>query len=365
MRNRLLAFVAALLAFGAAAEAEVVIGVAGPMSGAFATIGQEMVDGVEAAVADINASGGIGGEPARVEIADDKCDATAGAAVANQLVGRGARLVVGHACTGAALAAAGVYDENAIVFVSPAATNPRLTDERVGPGVFRLSPRSDAQAQAIGAYLLARHPSGRVAFVHDGSVYGQGLVEAARTAFEARGGQAVVTQAYTPGERSQNALVGVMQDAAPDAVVIGGLQADAAVIAGGIRARGLDAEIIGSEALGLEEFRDLAGPAAEGVVFALPSDPRQRPEAAALVSALRGQGIEPTGATIPAYAAVQVYADAVQAVGDDAFEPVVEAISSRPFGTVLGEVRFDGKGDRTGTGWSLFVWRSGAPVPLP
>ncbi|HUG62354.1 MAG TPA: branched-chain amino acid ABC transporter substrate-binding protein, partial [Methylomirabilota bacterium] len=363
MTRHLIGAVLALLLSLAPVRADVVIGVAGPLSGAFAPVGDEIVAGVTVAVDRLNAAGGIAGERVVVETADDKCDATTGAAVANQLVGRGAALVVGHACTAAALPAASVYAGNGIVFISPAATNPRLTDEGVGPGVFRLAPRSDGQPRAIGDYLAEVFAGDRIAFVHDGGVYGQGLAEGARAVFEATGTRAVVTQSYTPGEDSQNALIGVLQDAVVDVVVIGGLHADAAVIASQMRSRGLGALIVGGEALGLEEFRDLAGPAAEGVVFALPIDLARLPEAQTAVADFRALGIEPTGATLPAFAAVELYATAVEEAGDDAFSAVIAELAGGAFETVIGSVSFDGKGDRSGSGWALNVWRDGAPVP--
>ncbi len=151
---RILVLLVSTLA-AAPAGAAVLVGIAGPMSGSFAPVGLEIRAGVEAAVADLNAAGGIGGEKLRTVVVDDKCDAETGAAVANQLVGKGVAVVVGHACTGAGLAAARVYAEHGIVLISPAATNPRFTDERIGPGVFRMVSRSDLQAQAVADRLLS------------------------------------------------------------------------------------------------------------------------------------------------------------------------------------------------------------------
>jgi branched-chain amino acid transport system substrate-binding protein len=348
-----------------AAAADVVIGVAAPLSGAFAPVGREIAAGVRLAADRLNEEGGIDGETVVVEELDDKCAADTGAAVANQFVGRGAVLVVGHACTAAALPAAAVYAGSGIVHISPAATNPRFTDERAGPAVFRLAPRSDAQAGVIAAFLADRFAGRRVAFVHDGSVYGQGFVDAVRGLYEAAGNQAAATRAFTPGEDSQNALAGELQDGVVDAVVIGGLQADAAVIASEIRARGLDALIIGNESLGLEEFRDLAGPAAEGVVFSVPEAEATGPVAPSLVAALAAEGIDPPGAALPAHAAVEAWAGAVAAAGSVEAGAVSAMLRERVFDTVVGRVGFDAKGDRTTPGWRLMTWGGGAPVPLP
>lgn len=345
------------------APAAVLVGIAGPMSGSFAAVGTDIRIGVEAAVADINAAGGIGGETLRTVVVDDKCDADTGAAVANQLVGKDVTVVIGHACTAAGLAAARVYAEHGIILVSPAATNPRFTDERIGPGVLRMAPRADLQAAAVADHLGAAFADKRVGFVHDGSVYGQGFVDAVRQRYEAGGGKAVTTEAFTPGEKSQITLAGRLQDAALSAVVIGALQADAAVIATEVRERGLKAELIGTEALGLAEFPALAGPAAEGVLFAVPADVRRLPDAAALVRRLRTDGGEPGTTAVLAYAALEAYAAAAASGGD--FEAVTGRLRSSEVPTVVGPVRFDEKGDRIGAGWELDVWRGNQPVPLP
>lgn len=364
MTRRLAAALAlALLAPAAPARADILVGIAGPMSGSFAPIGEEIRSGVEAAVADINAAGGLAGETLSTVVVDDRCEAETGAAVANQLVGKGATLVVGHACTAAALPAAKVYAAHGIVLISPAATNPRFTDEAVGPGVFRLAPRSDREADAIADRLVSVYGDKRVAFVHDGSVYGQALVEAARKLYEQSGAKAVTTETFTPGEKSQITLAGRLQDAAVSAVVMGALQADAAVIATEVRSRGLGAELIGSEAVGLAEFKALAGDAAEGVVFAAPRDVRREPGAAALVERLRAAGGDPGRTTVLAYAAVQAWAAAAEAGREVA--AVAARLRTGGVPTVIGPVRFDAKGDLTENLWSLYVWHGDTPVPVP
>lgn len=336
------------------ASAEVLVGVAGPMSGSFADVGQDIVTGAELAVAAVNAAGGLGGERLKTVEVDDKCDPKTGEAVANQLVGKGVRFVVGHACTAAGLPAAKVYADHDVLFVATGATNPRLTDEGVGPQVLRLSIRSDRQAVAIAGYLTSHFPKGRVAFVHDGGVYGQGLVEAAADLFRKAGGTVAMVEGFTPGEKSQNNLVGHIQDAAVSAVVMGALQADAAVIAGAVRARGLKAQLIGDEALGLEEFKALGGAATEGVVFMLPFVDRGSPGAVDLLMTLQEQGRMPTDALMTSYAAVEVAVAGVSAGGDAA--AAGRRLRETPVATVLGKIGFDSKGDWKQGRYAPYVW---------
>lgn len=343
------------------ASAEIVLGVAGPMTGVFRPVGEAIAGGATAAAERINAAGGIAGEPIRVEVVDDKCEARTAEAVANQLVGMGAAFVVGHACAGAAIPAARVYAERGLPLISPAVTNPRFTDERIGPGVFRLAPRADAQPERLGAFLVDQYRTARVGFAADGSVYGRLIVDGARTALEAAGGRAVFNETFTPGEKSQINLTGKVQDAALDVLVVGGSDADAAVIASDLKARGLSTQVVGGDTLGLQGFKDAAGPAAEGVVFTLPADHAALPAAAEAVDALTAAGTGPTPVALAAYAAVEILA---QALAQQPASPD-EAIRAGTFSTALGPVRFDDKGDAEIPGFSLFTWRGEALQPFP
>ncbi|MCM5555705.1 branched-chain amino acid ABC transporter substrate-binding protein [Pleomorphomonas sp. NRK KF1] len=355
--------VAALAVILVPARAEVVIGIAGPMGGSFADVGRDIKAGVEIAVATANARGGIGGEKIRTVAVDDKCEAETAAAVANQLIGKGVRAVIGHACTAAALPAARVYADAGVLFLSPAATNPRFTDEKVGDGVFRLTIRSDRQGRAIADYLKARFDGKRVAFVHDGSVYGQGLVEQAAKLFADQGGAVAMTERFTPGEKSQNNLIGKIQDAAVSAVVMGALQADAAVIAGEMRARGLDAALIGNESLALSEFKALAGDAAEGTVFFLPFVDKSLPQAVGLLLSLEERQLMPTDTVFTAHAATEAAIAALNAGGDLAAQ--AEFLRGSGANTVLGKVTFDAKGDWSGGTYESYVWRGDTFALLP
>lgn len=345
------------------ARADVTIGIAGPMGGSFADVGRDIKAGVEIAVAAANARGGINGEKIRTVSVDDKCEAETGAAVANQLIGKGVKAVIGHACTAAALPAARVYAGGGVLFLSTAATNPRLTDEKVGAGVFRMAIRSDREARAIADYLGKRFKGKRVAFVHDGSVYGQGLAEQAAKLFADDGGAVAMTESFTPGEKSQNNLIGKIQDAAVSAVVAGALQADAAVIAGEMRARGLNAALIGNEALALAEFKALAGDAAEGTVFFLPFVDKTRPEAVNLILSLEERQLMPTDTVFTAHAATEAAIAALAKGGDLA--GAAAFLRKSGAATVLGKVTFDGKGDWREASYTPQVWRGNAFAPLP
>ena len=147
------AFAAMALAIGAisAAKAEIVIATAGPMTGQYASFGAQMKAGAEQAVKDINAAGGVLGQKLVLHIGDDACDPKQAVAVANQMVNKGVVFMAGHFCSGSSIPASKVYEEEGVLQISPASTNPKLTEEG-GDNVFRTCGRDDQQAGAIAGH---------------------------------------------------------------------------------------------------------------------------------------------------------------------------------------------------------------------
>jgi branched-chain amino acid transport system substrate-binding protein len=96
------------------------------------------------------------------------------------------------------------------------------------------------------------------------------------------------------------------------------------------------------------------------------ADMRASGQATEVVERFRAQGYEPLGHTLSAYATVQVWSQAVEAAGSVDLDPVLEAMHSRQFDTVLGRIGFDEKGDVTGfEPWQWYVWQAdGTYVPL-
>ena len=165
MRGLTVSLMAVLIAIGlgaSTAQAEIAIATAGPLTGQYASFGEQMRVGAEMAVADINAAGGVLGQQLRLELGDDACDPKQAVAVANQMVNKGVVFMAGHFCSGSSIPASAVYDEEGIVQISPASTNPKLTDEG-GPGTFRVCGRDDQQGIVAGNYIVDNFPGARIA----------------------------------------------------------------------------------------------------------------------------------------------------------------------------------------------------------
>jgi branched-chain amino acid transport system substrate-binding protein len=344
--------------------AKVRIGAAGPVTGANAWYGEQMLRGVEAAVEELNARGGVLGEQVEVITADDACDAEQGVAAARKLVADGVVFVSGHVCSAAAIAASAMYEAQDVLNIAPTATNPRLTEQGF-TRIFRLVGRDDRQGEVAAEFIAGGWPGGRVALVHDGEAYGKGLVELARQALTTRGVREVALESVRPGQLDLGPLLSRLAEAGAEIVYYGGYSTEAALLVRQARKTGHGFQLVSGDALHTEQFGLVAGKAAEGVIFTSYPNPRRNPEAAEAVARFRAAGFEPEGITLHHYASVQVWARAAELAGTLAGGELATVLRREQFPTVLGRIGFDAKGDVTGVaGFAWYVWRGGTYVPL-
>ncbi|WP_136659371.1 branched-chain amino acid ABC transporter substrate-binding protein [Nitratireductor sp. XY-223] len=361
MRKYLLATTALAFSIGLSAGtawADIEIATAGPMTGQYASFGAQMKAGAEQAVEDINAAGGVNGEKLILNVGDDACDPKQAVAVANQMVSKGVVFMAGHFCSGSSIPASKVYEEEGIVQISPASTNPKLTDEG-GPNVYRVCGRDDQQGLVAGGLLFEEYNEKNIAILHDKTAYGKGLADATKTVLEDLGGSAKMYEAYTAGEKDYTALVSKMKQEAIDVAYVGGYHTEAGLIVRQMRDQGMNTQLVSGDALVTDEYWSITGDAGQGTLMTFSPDPRKNDAAADVVKKFRDKGIEPEGYVLYTYAAIQAWAEAAKAAGSSDPEKVIPALNSGSFSTVLGDLSFNDKGDVTLPGYVWYEWKNG------
>ncbi|MEC9245751.1 MAG: branched-chain amino acid ABC transporter substrate-binding protein, partial [Pseudomonadota bacterium] len=315
MKKALMAGAALSLMMTGSAWADITIAVAGPMTGQYASFGEQMKAGAEQAVADINEAGGVNGEMLKLEVGDDACDPKQAVAVANQFAGSGVSFVAGHFCSGSSIPASSVYAEEGIIQISPASTNPAFTDNRPGPGVYRVCGRDDQQGDVAGKFLVENFGDKKVAFVHDKTAYGKGLADATMAAYEAAGGKPALYEAYTAGEKDYTALVSKLKQEGIGVLYVGGYHTEAGLMARQMREQGMDTVLVSGDALVTDEYWAITGDAGEGTLMTFSPDPRKNEIAKPVVDKLLAAGKTAEGYALYTYAAIQAWKDAVEAAG--------------------------------------------------
>ena len=343
---------------GTAAWAQITIATAGPMTGQYASFGEQMRRGAEMAVADLNAKGGVLGKKLVLRIGDDACDPKQAVAVANQFASGGVALVAGHFCSGSSIPASKVYAEEGILQMSPASTNPTLTEQGL-PNVFRVCGRDDQQGLVAGDYLADKFKGKRMAIIHDKTAYGKGLADETKKQLNKRGVKEAMYEAYTAGEKDYSALVSKMKNENVDVVYVGGYHTEAGLIVRQAREQGYKVQLVSGDALVTDEYWKITGSAGEGTLMTFSPDPRKNAAATAVVKKFRARKYEPEGYTLYTYGTIQAWAQAVTQAKSTQWKKVADALRKGKFSTVLGTIGFDKKGDVTAPGYVFYVWKAG------
>jgi branched-chain amino acid transport system substrate-binding protein len=349
----------ALVALGAGtAQAEITIATAGPMTGQYAAFGEQMQKGAEQAVKDLNAAGGVLGEQLVLEVGDDACDPKQAVAVANQMVNAGIVFMAGHFCSGSSIPASSVYNEEGILQISPASTNPKLTEQGFD-NVFRTCGRDDQQGFVAANYVVDNNVGSNVAVLHDKTAYGKGLADEFKKQLNARGVEETMYEAITAGDKDFTALITKMKEAGVDLIYLGGYHTEAGLITRQAHEQGLDAVMMSGDALVTDEYWAITGDTGQGTIMTFSPDPRKNEVAAPVVAEFAAQGYDPEGYTLYTYAAIQAWADAVEQAGTTDLDAVEEALHNNQFDTVLGTISFDDKGDVQGSNYVVYKWDNG------
>jgi branched-chain amino acid transport system substrate-binding protein len=338
------------------ASAQVKIGVAGPITGPNAATGAQMKNGVDQAALDLNKAGGILGQKIAVEYGDDVSDPKQGVSVANDFTADGVKFVIGDYNSGVTIPASEVYEENGILEITPASTNPQVT-ERGMWNIFRVCGRDDQQGRVAGDYILKHFKGKRIAFVNDKTTYGKGLADETLKTIKAGGMDSVLYEGINTGEKDYSALVSKIKQSRADLVYFGGLYTEAGLIVRQMRDQGVTAPLMGGDGITSDEFASVGGPGVVGSLMTYGPDPRNRPQAKAVVAEFRARNFEPEAYTLYSYAAVQIIAQAATAAKSlDPKKVAAVMHSGKTFNTVIGNISYDKKGDITRLDYVVYKW---------
>jgi branched-chain amino acid transport system substrate-binding protein len=345
------------IALTGTASAQVKLAVGGPITGPSAATGAQMKNGVDQAAADINAAGGILGQKIIVSYGDDGSDPKQGVSVANKFAADGVKFVIGHYNSGVTMPSSEVYQENGILQITPASTNPTVTERKMW-NIFRVCGRDDQQGAVAGEYIVKHFKGKKIAIVHDKTTYGKGLADETKKALTKGGMKEVLYEGVNTGEKDFSALVSKIKQSGADLIYWGGLYTEGGLIVRQMRDQGVKAPLMGGDGITSDEFASVGGPGVEGTLMTYGPDPRNKPEAKKAVEEFRANKFEPEAYTLYSYAGVQIIKQAAEAAKSLDPKKVAEKMhSGMHFKTVLGDISYDKKGDITKLDYVMYVWK--------
>ncbi|MBM3270825.1 MAG: branched-chain amino acid ABC transporter substrate-binding protein [Candidatus Sericytochromatia bacterium] len=333
------------------------IGVASPITGALAKMGADIRNGAELAVQEANARGGVLGKKVELVVGDDKGDPREGITVANKLVQSGVVGVVGHLNSGISIPTSKeVYAPAKVTMISPASTNPELT-QRGLKNVFRTIGRDDQQGKDAAEYAM-KAGFKTVVVLHNKNAYGQGLAEVFKANFERLGGKVLMLDGIQTGDKDFTPVLTRVRAKGPDLVFFGGEYQDGGLLVGQARKVGLKAPFMGGDGLFDPLFIKLAGKkASEGAIVTFPPFDR----AGSFATTYKAKyGSEPGAYSGYSYDAARVLLDAVKRAGKADRAAVMAQVSrTKGFKGVTGTITFNGQGDQPGFKFGIWKVQSG------
>ena len=348
---------AGVASYSLAAE-PIKIALAGPVTGPVAQYGDMQSMGALMAIEQINKAGGVNGSMLEAVTYDDACDPKQAVAVANKIVNDGIQFVVGHLCSGSSQPAADIYDEEGIMMITAASTAPELT-EKGHTLIFRTIGLDTMQGPTAGNYVVEQLKPKRAAILHDKQQYGEGIATSVKKALDDAKIPVVLFEGVTAGDKDFSALIAKLKKEDVDFVYFGGYHPEMGMLLRQSAENKFSARFMGPEGVGNSDISAIAGDASEGMLVTLPKAFDEDPKNAHLVAAFKAKKQDPRGAFVfPAYAAVQVMADAMTISKSQDPEKVAQALRSNSFDTPTGVLEFDDKGDLKNFSFVVYEWHA-------
>ena len=237
----------ALTSCGAKETNEIKIGGIFPLSGAVAVYGVECKNGIDLAIEEINAAGGINGKNVVLISEDDEGNPDKTVNAYQKLTSKdGAKIIIGSLTSGCTQAITNRAQAQKVVQIAPAATAPAITD--AGDYIFRACYTDPFQGKVGGKFAIETLNAKNAAILYDaGNDYSVGLTENFESAFTAAGGTIVAKEAYTTDDKDFNAQLTKIKSASPDVVYLPDYYNVVALIAKQLRVQGIDTPIVGAD----------------------------------------------------------------------------------------------------------------------
>ena len=333
----------ALTSCGAKETNESKIGGIFPLSGAVAVYGVECKNGIDLAIEEINAAGGINGKNVVLISEDDEGNPDKTVNAYQKLTSKdGAKIIIGSLTSGCTQAITNRAQAQKVVQIAPAATAPAITD--AGDYIFRACFIDPFQGRVGGKFSAETLNAKTAAILYDtGNDYSVGLTENFEAAFTQAGGKIVAKEAYTTNDKDFNAQLTKIKSANPDVVYLPDYYNVVALIAKQLRAQGIEAPIVGADG-----WDGILGNSSAEVLNGFYSNhyatDSTDPAVQAFVKKFNDKySKDPNSFAALGYDSVYILKDAIIKAGSDDATAVKEALKATNGDYVTGHLTFDEK----------------------
>ncbi len=258
----------ALIAAGTAifAQEEIIIGEYASLTGGSASFGQSSHKGTALAIEEVNKAGGVLGKKLKLITEDDQSLAGQPATIARKLISQDkAVAVLGEVASSKSLEAAPICQQSKIPMISPASTNPKVTE--VGDYIFRVCFIDPFQGTVMSKFAQSKGWKNVAVLTDVKQDYSVGLAEFFIKDFTGSGGKIVKEQKYSSGDKDFKPQLTSIKATNPDAIFVPGYYAEVSLIAKQARLLGIKAPLLGGDGWVGDSLLKVAGNALDGSYF--------------------------------------------------------------------------------------------------
>ena len=310
--------VASRVLFSCAKKEDVVIlGEFGSLTGGTATFGKSTQRGIEMALEEVNKAGGIQGKPVRIVVEDDQSKPEEAATAVKKLVNQDKVLVVlGEVASSRSLAGAPICQEAKVPMITPASTNPKVT--QVGDFIFRVCFIDPFQGEVMAKFARNTLKASKAAILKDiKNDYSVGLAQFFTETFKNLGGTVITEESYSEGDIEFRAQLTALKAKKPEVIFIPGYYTEVGLIARQARDLGITIPLIGGDGWDSPRLIEIGGKALENTYYSnhyTPDDPR--PEMQKFLADFKAKYNEIPDAMAPlGYDAARIAFDAIKRSG--------------------------------------------------
>jgi branched-chain amino acid transport system substrate-binding protein len=296
---------------------DIIIGEVGSLTGSEAAFGISTRNGIDLALQEANAAGGVKGRKVKVIVYDDQSKPEEAASAATRLITQDkVKLILGEVASSNSLAMAPICQSNKIPMISPSSTNPSVTE--IGDYIFRVCFIDPFQGFVMAKYAREELKFKNAAILKDvKSAYSVGLTEVFERKFAEMGGKVVGIESYAKGDTDFRSQLTAIKKMKPEGLYVPGYYNDVGIIARQARELGLKTVMMGGDGWDSEKLFELGGKAIEGSYVSnhySPEDPS--PQVQNFISKYKAQfnGVP----------------DSLAALGYDAANVAIEAMKRAP-----------------------------------
>jgi branched-chain amino acid transport system substrate-binding protein len=331
----------------AAPAAKIWFGHVGSMTGQEATFGDSSDKGIQLAIQELNAKGGLRGTPVDLKTYDDQGKPEEAALAATRLITQDkVTVLLGEVASSRSLAMAPIADANKVVHITPSSTNPKVTKDgdKTRPFVFRVCFIDPFQGTVMAKFAKEKGVN-KVAILRDvGSAYSVGLADYFLSKFKELGGTVVNDQSYKAGDQDFKAQLTAIKARGPEAIFVPGYYTDVALIARQARELGIKVPLMGGDGWDSAKLFEIGGQAIEGSFFSnhySPDDPSPRIQD--FIRRYKERfGAVPDSMAATAYDAAMVAGDAISRAKEMTGEAIAAQVAAtKDFPGVTGVITLD------------------------